>query len=284
MFSLHVLNQVSEQVQKESEVTLNIGVGMAYRAMPKLIDSMLEAKIAMGYNSVANPGIHFGDINIKIHYGEYPYNDEKHLCDNIIKSDINGCLPTLDKLLKWIMVNCGSLIEVRQKLFEIVVMITRSATIFEHLDVTLLDTSKYFEEIKNIQSMNEIQPYMERIVKDLVEAMGKVKKLNTNENISKSIDFIAKNYEKDITLEEVAKAVSLSSFYFSKLFKQETGENFIDYLTHFRMGVAENLLKDKNSIVKNVSFSVGYNDPNYFSKLFKKYYGVSPSEFKESAK
>lgn len=284
MFSLHVLNILQEHVKKEFNVFLNIGVGMAYSSITKLFDSMLEAKIALGYNSNSTQGIHFGDINVKIHYGEYPYNDEKHLCDKIIKGDTNACLPILDKLLKWIMVNCESLIEIRQKLFEIAVMITRSATIFEHLDGTLLDTSKYFEEIKNIQSMNEIQPYMARIVKDLVEAMSKVRKLNTNEKISKSVEFITKNYDKDITLEDVAKAVSLSSFYFSKLFKQETGENFIDYLTRFRMTMAEALLKDKNSIVKNVSFRVGYNDPNYFSKLFKKYYGVSPSEYKESVK
>ena len=93
--------------------------------------------------------------------------------------------------------------------------------------------------------MNEIEPYMDRVVNNLMEAMSKDRKLNTSESISKSLEYITKNYEKDITLEDVAKAVALSSFYFSKLFKSETGENFIDYLTRFRMTAAETLLKDK---------------------------------------
>ena len=101
-----------------------------------------------------------------------------------------------------------------------------------------------------------------------------------NEQIAKAAARIHKNYERDLSLEEVAEAVNLSPTYFSKLFKAETGENFIDYLTKHRMTAAGKLLLSGVS-VKEVSYRVGYNSPNYFSKLFKKHFGVSPSDYQD---
>lgn len=97
-----------------------------------------------------------------------------------------------------------------------------------------------------------------------------------------AVEFIDKNFHKDITLEDVSSAVSLSPYYFSKLFKSETGENFIDYLTCVRINKAKELLKNKSLSVKEICFTIGYSDPNYFSRNFKKIVGVTPTEYRES--
>jgi len=93
--------------------------------------------------------------------------------------------------------------------------------------------------------------------------------------------YIDANFHRDISLEEVSRATGLSPQYFSRFFKEETGENFIDYLTRVRITEAKRLLKDQKLSIKEVSYQVGYNDPNYFSKIFKKVTGLSPSGFKE---
>lgn len=281
MYSLHLVNCLEEYVKNETGVNLSIGIGMAYDSAVKLFDSFLEAQIALTYEANPEQAIHFSDIDVKIDYKEYPYHIEKSLCEKIIKCDKAECAVLMEKLLKWVIANCESIMHVRQKLFEIIVMLTRSAAIFEHIENGLLDTSRYYEEVKSIQSVNEISTYMNRIINELTEGIDKVRKINSNRQIAKAVEFINKNYMKEITLEEVAKAVSLSPYYFSRLFKQETSENFVDYLTKYRMATAKKLLTDKSCSIKDVSYNVGYNDPNYFSKLFKKHYGVNPSEFKE---
>ena len=81
--------------------------------------------------------------------------------------------------------------------------------------------------------------------------------------------------------DRVSKVVDISPYYFSKLFKQETGENFIEYLTKVRMKNAEELLKDSSYSIKEICTASGYGDPNYFSRIFKKYEGVTPSEYRE---
>lgn len=75
--------------------------------------------------------------------------------------------------------------------------------------------------------------------------------------------------------------MDISPYYFSKLFKQETGENFIEYLTEVRLRNARELLKDSGLSIKVICVESGYSDPNYFSRIFKKYEGVTPSEFRE---
>ena len=73
----------------------------------------------------------------------------------------------------------------------------------------------------------------------------------------------------------------ISPYYFSKLFKQEQGEGFVEYLTRIRMTNARQLLKNQKYSIKEICSMCGYSDPNYFSRIFKRYEGVTPSEFRE---
>ena len=99
--------------------------------------------------------------------------------------------------------------------------------------------------------------------------------------IEKAKNYINENFQKDISLDLVSREVDISPYYFSKLFKQETGNNFIEYLTEVRLRKARELLKNSQYSIKEICAESGYGDPNYFSRIFKKYEGVTPSEFRE---
>ena len=92
-------------------------------------------------------------------------------------------------------------------------------------------------------------------------------------------DYIQNHYQDAITLEETASFVRLSPNYFSNLFKEEFGETFIDYVTKFRLKKAIELIEENTYSLKEISFMVGYKDPNYFSRVFKKHYHDSPKHF-----
>ena len=70
-------------------------------------------------------------------------------------------------------------------------------------------------------------------------------------------------------------------YYFSKMFKESTGENFIEYLTNVRIEKAKELLNNTDYSMKEIGIMVGYADPNYFSRTFKKNVGVTPTEYRE---
>lgn len=95
------------------------------------------------------------------------------------------------------------------------------------------------------------------------------------------ITFMNENYMKDISLDKISKNMYLSPVYISKIFKEETGDSPINYLIKIRLEKASHLLKENRGIsIKEISKLVGYEDAYYFSKLFKKYHGYSPSKFR----
>ncbi|MED0657299.1 helix-turn-helix domain-containing protein [Anoxybacillus ayderensis] len=106
--------------------------------------------------------------------------------------------------------------------------------------------------------------------------------IKTNGNVIEQVEmFLHENYCYDVTLEEVAKYVHLTPYYFSKLFKKETGQTFIDYLTHLRIEKAKQLMRDEGLTVKEACYRVGYKDPNYFSRVFKKVTNMTPTEYRQ---
>lgn len=107
---------------------------------------------------------------------------------------------------------------------------------------------------------------------------------NRNYAVKKIISFLNENFAVKISLDQIARNMYLSPVYISKIFKEETGESPINYLIKIRLEKAKEILmqdNEKNSI-KDIATSVGYEDVYHFSKLFKKYYGSSPLNYKKS--
>lgn len=92
--------------------------------------------------------------------------------------------------------------------------------------------------------------------------------------------YITDNLKEELDLENTAARFNLSPYYFSRTFKENIGYNFSDYINITRIKRAKELLRMDYQSIKEIGYSVGYSDPNYFSKVFKKYEGISPSEFK----
>ncbi len=102
----------------------------------------------------------------------------------------------------------------------------------------------------------------------------------TNYVIEKSIEYIQHNYHRDLPLEEVAQVAGMSPYYFSKIFKEVTNSNYSEYLTNIRIDMAKKLLSNPTMNIKQICLHIGYTDPNYFSRIFKKHTGLTPTEFR----
>ncbi|RCX08493.1 two-component system response regulator YesN [Anaerobacterium chartisolvens] len=99
--------------------------------------------------------------------------------------------------------------------------------------------------------------------------------------IDRAIDFIDKNYNRDITLTVVANYVSLNYSYFSSLFKESTGISFVEYLKGLRIGKAKEMLKNRDYKVMEIAEKVGYCNPKHFSKIFRSLTGITPQEYRD---
>lgn len=142
---------------------------------------------------------------------------------------------------------------------------------------------KYFHSILN--ECTDVEELEEYLIITLMNIMDSIH-LNTvseeNKTIDEILDYIDKFYMNDISLLTVSEYVYMNHIYVSRLIKKETGETFLDILTRMRMKKACELLVNSSSKIYEISNSVGIKDSGYFSQVFKKYQGVTPSEYREN--
>ena len=105
------------------------------------------------------------------------------------------------------------------------------------------------------------------------------RRIKSYKSIIKAEKFIRANYQRDITLQDMAREANLSETYFGNIFKKITGKSPIDYLTSARINHAKHLFIETDHNVSEISSLVGYEDSHYFSYIFKQKEGITPSEF-----
>lgn len=142
---------------------------------------------------------------------------------------------------------------------------TESADLQEEANKANIENIENIENKENKEEIEEIRE-TEKTWKTVVEKILK------------------EQYGDNLSMEEVASQVGFSGQYFCRMFKQEFSVNFVDYLSDIRMKNACELLKHPDASVKEVCFQVGYSEPNYFSRVFKKVYGVTPSQYQKNAR
>lgn len=153
--------------------------------------------------------------------------------------------------------------------------------------ITAYDRFDYAIEAMHIKAFDYLlKPWKEErlceLINTSIENVRSMQKTDSIVHSQKDIikDYIDRNYKKDISAKDVAGILGYSDVYFSKVFKQLFDDNFINYLTKIRIDRAKVLLKDVSFNIKEVGKSVGYADSNYFTKVFKRSIGISPSEYR----
>ena len=99
--------------------------------------------------------------------------------------------------------------------------------------------------------------------------------------IKRALAFIDDHYKENIYLKNIADRINLSSYYLSRLFKKEVGVNLSQYVLRKRMEIAKRMLEETGQSIVDISASVGFQEHNYFGKIFKRFTGVTPSEYRK---
>lgn len=142
------------------------------------------------------------------------------------------------------------------------------------------------EVYKKIMAQESVEGMIEElrsVLSAIVDDLETKRSGRNDEIIHKAKVFIKTRYSDDkLSLEEVSNAVNMSPSYFSVLFKQKVGENFIDYLTAVRIQHACELLQNTGNKTYEIAEMTGYSNPTYFSTIFKKVKGLSPTEYRNN--
>ena len=138
-----------------------------------------------------------------------------------------------------------------------------------------------FDLSSDLQDVDSTVRYLTRIIDKALEMRNSNVKKKYNDVVEKVLEYINEHYgDEDLSLNSLASYVNFSPNHLSMMFSQQTGMSFIKYLTDYRMNKAKELLRCTNKRSVDISLEVGYKDPHYFSYCFKKYQGVTPTQYR----
>jgi len=140
-----------------------------------------------------------------------------------------------------------------------------------------------YGQIAAIPSLERLRAFMTRVIGALC-APPQEKSEQYSQLVREGIDFLAAQYDQNLSLDEICRHLSISKTYFSYLFKRDTGVSLWAYLTGIRMRRAKALLRDTDLKSLEIAYQIGYDNPSYFSKLFKKLHGQTPNEYRAGAR
>lgn len=214
----------------------------------------------------------------------YPIDKEKELLSLIKVGDKPGSQKILNEILGYVFFATGGNFDlIKARVIELVVLLSRAA-LEGGADVEQIFglNCSYLSRINDFTSIEEITYWLSGIMARFTDCVFNLVGVKHLDVIYKAIDFIKRNYNRKITLDDVAANVYLSPSYFSKIFKEEMNCNFNTYLNQVRVETSKQLLADDRVSLVDVSSLVGFEDQSYFTKVFKKLTGVSPGKYRES--
>jgi len=174
-------------------------------------------------------------------------------------------------------------VEIYKKLY-IEVMDTTLQALKED-GIYLKEEQRYrYLDLINFTTLGELQEWTRNFTADLMELVEKNKNDNYGSAIKNAIQYIENHFNEELSIQQISEVVHLSPNYFSHVFKKAREESFTDYLNRFRVKKAKVLLSEHTYKVYEISDMVGYSDYKYFSSVFKKITGVSPTEYSELEK
>jgi two-component system response regulator YesN len=176
----------------------------------------------------------------------------------------------------------GKMETIRIRLFELMAFLSRAA-LNTGASLPLVDSiaAEAFSALYKETDFEKICYSVTHFIEIFIDKVFQQRNFRQlSEHLSKAVDYIMENYYDELTLNRVADAIFVSPFYLSHLFRKELDTTFSDYLCRVRINNAKIFLKNDHQIkIQEVTEKVGFNDPNYFAKSFKKLTGVTPREY-----
>lgn len=207
--------------------------------------------------------------------------DEKDIVDSLRgKSDFTSDVVINRVFNKFENCNSEDIQLVLAELFNIIIREMRDNNLSP--DKIFQQNELNYQEIIKTMNIQELKDWFIKRYYKLHQCLLHVQTYKRyNENTRNAIYYIEENYFRNISLNKIAAAININSSYLSRLFKNDTGLNVIEFLNKIRVEKAVSLIDEGKYSLKEISYKVGIKNYNYFFKLFKKIIGVTPNEYKK---
>lgn len=280
-----IMNKIIVCVEKFYDIGMYIGVGDNYAELQDLHFSYKDALNALEYRVLngSNKIIYKMDVEKTSSFSYHKIDEYLRELEYAIKIGGNKTDKIIDYIFSIIIFSNVHISQFRTILLKITTTILKA---YEDIcsgspNDVIIDFNQ-FNEVFGKERIDEVKTYYKKLCKNLSNEINKERIDIKASQMQKAYQFIYNNYQnKSLDINMICNHLNISSSYFSRIFKTETNETFMQYLTKVRMEKAKDLLMNSDYKVYEISEKVGYEDPHYFSYNFKKKTGVKPTQYRK---
>lgn len=278
-----IVNKLSENFETTvSQAKMNISVGIpvvGYKNVFKSYNMSVLASQKFFFHDDLKFTLYTDSSNL-----EYTLDEElvNQFQDALLHRDKATAVEIIKKLTSEIRMHDQTLIKNVKSIYHRFLIILETFSLKEQITLDN-DLDFYWYMISNIRSLTELEDFLIGKVNLYFQRM--VEQMQNQDALSKIKKYIQLNYsDSHLSLAQISEANFMSVGYLCAFFKEKTGKTANQYITEIRMDKAKELLISSDAKIDFIAKSVGYSDGNYFAKIFKKYTGSNPSEFREKAR
>ena len=285
------LKRIVLAVQNQLNVATYAALGSLYDELAAVSRSYSEAETALQFSFIQEKGglVNYEDINLQTETSlAWPQELERQLLLQVRLGDGAGAARSAQAFFAYYRAQQGIKPgRVKQSVFEMTLLLQRTvAEAGGNIAGYGADAqSDPYQLVQECETLTELEQFLIDFARACCDAIQKARLGKNFSIVEKAKQIIESSLEQsEFSLDDVAGRLFLSPNYLRSLFKQQVGESFVEYLTRRRMEKARDLLDldDVTLKVHHIAEMVGYNDQHYFSICFKKYFGLTPTDYREA--
>lgn len=274
---IKIVKEFQRKCAEYFKISISIGVSEIHERPDDVHKAYQEALQALEYKSILGEKsiIYFGLIEPKAAVFKQVLNKELYLLSELRLGNETAVASILNKMTKELQgrsISDGKIISTQLMIYA-VRMISEN-------DIEQVFVDDPFSSIYNAETISEVVAAMTSFFHHIVQLIKKHNRLGNPNVIEEAKQWIRDHISEDISLNKIANYVHMSPNYFSALFKQATGETFMEFSTRIRFELAKQLLIQPEIKIYQIAEKIGYTDANYFSIAFKKNEGMTPSQYR----
>ncbi|MCL6602615.1 MAG: response regulator [Paenibacillus sp.] len=260
-------------VEERFRLSLSVGIGSVREGWDGMSRSFREAVRVCADDNELLSVRHYDDITQSSGQAIISLDDEKKLLDAILRHNKQETAERFSSLYELLEgKGNSSFITLRGEIIGLLLFLCRG--------VQSGDGAELITSLSGLEDRDSLRTTAMAWLGSFIDGLKEGREQSRSHVLQRALHYIGQKYKEDISMEQSAEYVNLSPHYFSKLFKQHSGETFIDYVTRLRIHEAKLLISEERLSLKEICYEVGYRDPNYFSRVFKKATGTTPSEYR----
>lgn len=280
MEDIEQLQRMINLVAKSIQIDLRVGTSERVRDFSKLGDAYRQALFSINHgHNIIN---HYSDLMGHPQTMIYPKNYEELILRELFMENRSRLDLYIEEFFNAITAFSGKNIEVKSFVLQLLVKVLSEVTekFNEPSPVISESVSSYMMNFAVDEGITMLKNNVKKILFDINNTILFSMEKKSNFIVERAKEYIKNNYTKDLMLDDISEHLKISSYYLSRIFKKEMGMNLIDYILTERIDHSKELLSGTEALIKEISIQVGFSDPNYFCKVFRKIIGVTATEYR----